>query len=43
MQHGDGRGRQQRKLDLQELEEIRNEAYENSRIYKEKLRLFMIR
>ena len=26
----------QRKLDLQELEEIRNEAYENSRIYKEK-------
>ena len=25
----------QRKLDLQELEEIRNEAYETSRIYKE--------
>ena len=33
----------QRKLDLQELEEIRNEAYENSRIYKEKIRLFMLR
>ena len=26
----------QRKLDLQELKEIRNEVYENSRIYKEK-------
>ena len=26
----------QRKLNLQELEEIRNEAYENSRIYKKK-------
>ena len=30
----------QRKLDLQELEEIRNEAYENSRIYKEKTKAF---
>nr|XP_027075801.1 uncharacterized protein LOC113699629 [Coffea arabica] len=30
----------QRKLDLQELEEIRNEAYENAVIYKEKSRTF---
>ncbi|XP_071939262.1 uncharacterized protein [Coffea arabica] len=30
----------QRKLDLQELEEIRNEAYENALIYKEKSRTF---
>ena len=30
----------QRKHDLQELEEIRNEAYENSRIYKEKTKAF---
>ena len=30
----------QRKLDLQELEEIRNEAYKNSRIYKEKTKAF---
>ena len=30
----------QRKLDLLELEEIRNEAYENSRIYKEKTKAF---
>ncbi|XP_071917076.1 uncharacterized protein [Coffea arabica] len=30
----------QRKLDLQELEEIRNEAYENALIYKEKSRAF---
>ena len=30
----------QRKLDLQEIEEIRNEAYENSRIYKEKTKAF---
>ena len=30
----------QRKLDLQELEEIMNEAYENSRIYKEKTKAF---
>ena len=29
-----------RKLDLQELEEIRNEAYKNSRIYKEKTKAF---
>ena len=28
-----------RKLQLQELEEVRNEAYENSRIYKEKAKL----
>ena len=33
-------GGKQRKLDLQELEEIRNEAYENSRIYKEKTKAF---
>ena len=31
---------EQRKLQLQELEEIRNEAYENSRIYKEKTKAF---
>ncbi|XP_071924099.1 uncharacterized protein [Coffea arabica] len=30
----------QRKLDLQELEEIRNEAYENALIYKERSRTF---
>ena len=30
----------QSKLNLQELEEIRNEAYENSRIYKEKSKAF---
>ena len=29
-----------KKIDLQELEEIRNEAYENSRIYKEKTKAF---
>ncbi|XP_044511506.1 uncharacterized protein LOC123229651 [Mangifera indica] len=29
-----------RKLQLQELEEIRNDSYENSRIYKEKTKLF---
>jgi len=29
-----------RKLDLVELEEIRNEAYENARIYKEKTKVF---
>ena len=29
-----------RKLQLQELEEIRNDAYENSRIYKEKTKAF---
>ena len=33
-------GSKQRKLDLQELEEIRNEAYENSRIYEEKTKAF---
>ena len=32
--------REQRKLQLQELEEIRNDAYENSRIYKEKTKTF---
>lgn len=31
---------EQRKLQLQELEEIRNDAYENSRIYKEKTKEF---
>ena len=31
---------QERKLQLQELEELRLEAYENSRIYKEKTKLF---
>ncbi|KAL0289535.1 UNVERIFIED_CONTAM: Retrovirus-related Pol polyprotein from transposon.6 [Sesamum radiatum] len=30
----------QRKLQLQELEEIRNDAYENSRIYKDKTKAF---
>ena len=36
--------RKQRKLDIHELEEIRNEAYENSIEYtRKKLRLFMIR
>ncbi|XP_027088511.1 uncharacterized protein [Coffea arabica] len=30
----------QRKLQLQELEEIRNEAYENATIYKEKSKIF---
>ncbi|KAJ8772971.1 hypothetical protein K2173_028148 [Erythroxylum novogranatense] len=29
-----------RKLQLQELDEIRNDAYENSRIYKEKTKIF---
>ncbi|KAK8317027.1 hypothetical protein V6Z12_A13G082500 [Gossypium hirsutum] len=29
-----------RKLDIQELEEIRNDAYENARIYKDKTKLF---
>ena len=29
-----------RKLQLQELEELRNEAYESSRIYKEKTKAF---
>ena len=29
-----------RKLQIQELEEIRNDAYENSRIYKEKTKVF---
>jgi len=32
----------ERKLQLQELEELRLDAYESSRIYKEKLRLSMI-
>ncbi|KAK4381804.1 hypothetical protein Sango_2933000 [Sesamum angolense] len=31
---------EQRKLELQELEEIRNDAYENSKIYKEKAKAF---
>ena len=31
---------QERKFQLQELEEIRREAYENSRIYKEKTKAF---
>ena len=30
-----------RKLQLQELEEIRNDAYENARIYNKKSRVFM--
>ncbi|XP_071918815.1 uncharacterized protein [Coffea arabica] len=30
----------QKKLQLQELEEIRNEAYENATIYKEKSKIF---
>ena len=34
---------QERKFQLQELEEIHREAYENSRIYKEKTKDFMIR
>ncbi|XP_052886968.1 uncharacterized protein LOC128295434 [Gossypium arboreum] len=29
-----------RKLDIQELEEIRNDAYENARIYKDKTKMF---
>ena len=29
-----------RKLQIQELEEIRNDAYENARIYKEKTKAF---
>ncbi|XP_023773222.1 uncharacterized protein LOC111921881 [Lactuca sativa] len=29
-----------KKLQLQELEELRNDSYENSRIYKEKTKLF---
>ncbi|KAK8292378.1 hypothetical protein V6Z12_D06G118600 [Gossypium hirsutum] len=29
-----------RKLDIQELEETRNDAYENARIYKDKTKLF---
>ena len=29
-----------RKLQLQELEEIRNDAYESARIYKEKTKVF---
>ena len=33
-------GEIQRKLQLQELEEIRNEAYENTVIYKEKNKIF---
>ncbi|XP_027099229.2 uncharacterized protein [Coffea arabica] len=33
-------GSVQRKLQLQELEEIRNEAYENAVIYKEKIKIF---
>ncbi|XP_027351112.1 uncharacterized protein LOC113862196 [Abrus precatorius] len=32
--------REQRKLQLQELEELRLEAYENSRIYKEKIKRY---
>ena len=31
---------EQRKLQLQELEEIRNDCYENARIYKEKAKVF---
>lgn len=31
---------EKRKLQLQELEELRNEAYESSRIYKEKTKNF---
>ncbi|XP_052479557.1 uncharacterized protein LOC128034757 [Gossypium raimondii] len=31
---------QTRKLDIQELEEIRNDAYENAHIYKDKTKLF---
>ncbi|XP_012477485.1 uncharacterized protein LOC105793101 [Gossypium raimondii] len=29
-----------RKLDIQELEEIRNDTYENARVYKEKTKAF---
>ncbi|XP_016694462.1 uncharacterized protein [Gossypium hirsutum] len=29
-----------RKLDIQELEKIRNDAYENARVYKEKTKTF---
>ncbi|XP_012487849.1 uncharacterized protein LOC105801058 [Gossypium raimondii] len=29
-----------RKLDIQELDEIRNDAYENARVYKEKTKTF---
>ena len=29
-----------RKLQINELEEMRNEAYENARIYKEKTKVF---
>lgn len=29
-----------RKLDIYELEEIRNDAYKNARIYKDKTKLF---
>ncbi|XP_012448861.1 uncharacterized protein LOC105772064 [Gossypium raimondii] len=32
--------RRSRKLDIQELEEIRNNTYENARVYKEKTRAF---
>ncbi|KAK5843613.1 hypothetical protein PVK06_006071 [Gossypium arboreum] len=32
--------RKSRKLDIQELEEIGNDAYENARIYKNKTKLF---
>ncbi|XP_050249974.1 uncharacterized protein LOC126697145 [Quercus robur] len=32
--------RERRKLQLQELEEIRNDAYESARIYKEKTKVF---
>ncbi|XP_012458290.1 uncharacterized protein LOC105779085 [Gossypium raimondii] len=35
----DSTGRSQ-KLDIQELEEIRNDAYENARVYKEKTKAF---
>ena len=35
-----GEAGEHRKLQLQELEEIRNEAYESSRIYKEKTKAF---
>jgi len=29
-----------RKLDIQELEEIRNDVYENAQVYKEKTKAF---
>ncbi|KAK8271339.1 hypothetical protein V6Z12_D11G256300 [Gossypium hirsutum] len=32
--------RRSRKLDIQELEEIRNDAYENAQVYKEKTKAF---